>query len=160
MPSNARIEKVGGAGKACWNEATQRDYSPDLSSSRSRGNELGAWRIEVIPSEPAEDDRFLNVLTTMDVGTLAPSVEKLESESLVGAYVAGHAVLFHKASGILHQASFELPSAASCVLVCDVKPGLWSVTGSDGITQRCYVSKESGCLYLEEQAGLVHIRCD
>ena len=160
LPQNARIEKVGGPDKACWNEATQRDYSPDLSSKRSRGDELGAWRIEVIPSEPAEDDRFLNVLTTMDVGTSAPKVEKLESETLVGAYVVGHAVLFNKTDAILDRASFEVPGAASCVLVCGVKPGSWSVTGSDGVTRKCDVSKESGCLYLKEQAGLVQMRRD
>ena len=159
-PSNARIEKVGGTDKACWNEATQRDYSPDLSGSRARGDELGAWRIEIIPSEPAEDDRFLNVLTTMDVGTLPLKVEKLESESLVGAYVAGYAVLFNKTNGVLDQASVKLPGAVSCVVVCGVKPGSWSVTGSDGVTQKYDVSEESGCLYLEEQAGLIQMRCD
>jgi heparin/heparan-sulfate lyase len=160
LPSNAQIEKAGGPSRLCWNEAMQRDYSPDMSSTRSRGDELGAWRIEIIPSEPAEDDRFLNILTTMDVGTLAPEVVKLESESLVGAYVAGHAVLFHKGNGISDQASFELPGAASCVVVCGVKPGLWSVTRSDGIIQKYDVSQESGCLYLEEQVGLVHMECD
>jgi hypothetical protein len=158
LPANARIDKVGGPGKSCWNEATQRDYTPDMSSSRSRGDELGAWRIEIIPSKPAEDDRFLNVLTMMDVGNLAPKVERLESETLVGAHVAGHAVLFHKADGVLDQAAFELPSETSCVVVCGVKPGLWSVTGSNGVVQKHEVSEESRCLYLEDQAGLVQMR--
>jgi len=158
LPQNARIEKVGSPDKACWNEATQRDYSPDLSSSRSRGDELGAWRIEMVPSEPAEEALFLNVLTTMDAGMLAPRVEKLEFGALVGAYVAGHAVLFDKTDGIIEQASFQLPGAASCVVVCGIKPGLWCVTGSDGITQKCDVSKESRCLYLERQSGLILLR--
>ncbi|MDP6041700.1 MAG: heparinase II/III family protein, partial [Candidatus Latescibacteria bacterium] len=50
LPSEVTIEKVGGSGKECWNEATQKNYVVDLSGSRAKGDELGAWRIEVIPT--------------------------------------------------------------------------------------------------------------
>jgi len=154
LPLNAQIEKVGGSGKECWNEATQRNYAVDMSGSRARGDELGAWRVEVIPSETATDDRFLNVLTAMDVGISAPKVEKLEFDSLIGASAAGHTVLFNKGDEELDQISFELPGSGSCaILVCGVKPGAWSMMGPDGVRKAFDVSEEVGCLFVEGQAG-------
>ena len=156
LPLAATIEKVGGAGKACWNEATQKNYAVDLSGPRARGDELGAWRIEVVPSIPSAADQFLHVLTAMDVGTEAPGVEKLAADGLVGAHVANHVVWFNSADGPLVEASFEL-SADSHVLVCGVRAGAWSVTGSDGTTQTLEVDDASGCLYFEGRAGSVRM---
>ena len=113
-----------------------------------------------MPSEPAAEDRFLNVLTTMDVGTPAPTVKKLESESLIGTYVAGHAVLFNKSDEVLDQASFELPGAGShAVLVCGVKPGSWSIVGSDRRIEISSVSEAGKCLYFRGRPGRYQLHC-
>jgi hypothetical protein len=71
LPSNPEIGLVGGPGKEFW--INGRNYG---SSVRDRKDwdyslvdqpylttgEMGAWRIEISPKEPAENDVFLNVI--------------------------------------------------------------------------------------------------
>ena len=154
LPSKARIEKVGGPGKECWNEAMQTNYGVDLSGPRAKGDELGAWRIEVMPAQPATDDRFLNVLTAMDAGTSAPKIEGLESDALVGACVARHVVLFNATDERRDQVSFALPDADSyAILICGLTPGVWMITKPDGAVQTREVSNTGKCLYLDGDGG-------
>jgi len=58
LPKNPIITKIGGPGKECWVDGgnwpslEEREWPP----------EAGAWRLEVSPSEPANEDLFLHVL--------------------------------------------------------------------------------------------------
>ncbi len=159
LPSVTHIEKVGGDGRECWNEATQTNYVVDMTDRRAAGDELGAWRIEVIPAEPSEEDLFLNVLTAMDVGTVAPEVVLVEADGLVGARTVGQTVLFSRAEEPLREASFELEGdGEQRALICGVEPGEWEIGGPRGMGETYRVTDEGKCLYIQGEAGEYRVR--
>jgi hypothetical protein len=76
--------------KTFWGQELER-----LEPSNSRHVVPGGWRMEVSPSEPALDDRFLHLLEIGDRDAHAPGltrIEPLEGSRLAGA-VAGDVVL-------------------------------------------------------------------
>ena len=69
LPAGADLRKVGGPGREFW--ASGKNWELDrkfLANAAARAREIGVgpyfgnWRIEVSPSRPAADDRFLHVL--------------------------------------------------------------------------------------------------
>ncbi len=69
LPAGASIAKVGGPGREFWASGKNWELDPRfLSNAKKRAKEYGIgpyfgnWRIEVSPSVPAADDRFLHVL--------------------------------------------------------------------------------------------------
>lgn len=58
----ARVEKVGGPGQEFAVQGVNYPNVPLATNADLLGFELGAWRIEVSPATPAEQDHFLHVL--------------------------------------------------------------------------------------------------
>jgi hypothetical protein len=152
LPEHATLTVVGGPGKEFWVESAQRN----LLTTKKPPAEAGAWRVEVSPATPAAEDVFLHVLTVMDASTTeGPTVRKLEGTGLVGVQVLNRAVLFSREGKALEQASFTLAGPGDVkALVCDLKPGRWTVT-RDGtaIVSNASVDPQGECLYFTANAG-------
>jgi len=160
LPADARLVKVGGPGKECWNEVTQKNYKPTAGAQYNWPREelAGAWRVEVVPARPATRDQFLNVLTVMDKGTPSPPVTMLRGEGLVGARALGHAVLFNDSAELLTAASFEVSGKGRTkTLVCGLAPGNWRVEGPD-VTRTVQIDETRKCAYLSAAPGRYALR--
>ncbi|MDH7571106.1 MAG: hypothetical protein QHJ73_16140, partial [Armatimonadota bacterium] len=158
LPTAPRIEKVGGPGKECWNEVTSRNY-PSGKKGREGRVELGGWRIEVIPSRPAREDRFLHVLTVMDVGTPAPPVAAIETAEFAGARVLDRVVLFGQGDASFSSAELEVPGQGDAeVLAIGVPPGRWEVTTPGGRTLTLSADAHGKCVWFRTPAGRVRLR--
>jgi len=152
LPEQAGITKIGGPGKEFWVESVQRNFP----TTKKPPAELGAWRVEVLPSALAESDLFLHVMTVMDADTTrGPTVTMVEGTNVVGVHLLDRAVFFARRNLLLRQADFELTGEGEQrVLVCDLAPGLWSVE-KDG--QPMLVSarpdSDGNCLSFSGEAG-------
>ena len=62
-PGNAEISKIGGPGKDFYVFGTNYPNEP---RRKDPANEKGAWRIEICPAAPSEEDIFLNVIQITD----------------------------------------------------------------------------------------------
>jgi len=159
LPAEPRIDVVGGPGRECYCEATQTNYVADVTGPRARGDELGAWRIEVSPSVSARADEFLNVLTTMDWGTPGPEVQQIETDALAGACTAGQVALFNRADVRLDRVAVDLPGEGDlAVFVSGLAQGTWSIGGPGGEYAQQTVTDEGGCLYFRGRAGQCRLR--
>jgi heparin/heparan-sulfate lyase len=151
LPAQATITKVGGPGKEFWVESVQKNYA----TTKNPPAEPGAWRVEVSPSVSATSDQFLHVMTVMDASVPnGPEVLMLDGDDLIGARLLDRVVLFSKSGELLTRAAFSLagPSPTK-VLVCDLRPGRWSVT-KDGAPLRTLQADGAGrCLYFQAGAG-------
>ena len=160
---NRVITKVGGPGKEFWVDGENYPVSPaDLS------REAGAWRIELSPIAPAVEDRFLNVMQVADAsraGEPGPDplpVTRIDEAPVVGVAIAESVVLFSQ-SGDLIDASFTFRAPVGSgpsldLLVTDLAPGGWRVTGPDGrvsmrkidaAAKSCWLSGPAGAYRLE-----------
>jgi heparin/heparan-sulfate lyase len=149
LPAEATITAVGGPGKEFWVEGAGKNYA----TTKKAPAEPGAWRVEVSPTQPAAEDRFLHVLTVMDPETPAPSVTLVTGEGLVGAALLDRVVLFAQGEGPADRASFTLTGPQRQVLVCGLAAGPWRVRrdGQEAATHA--VTTEGHCLSFEGAAG-------
>ncbi|MBN1671258.1 MAG: heparinase II/III family protein [Kiritimatiellae bacterium] len=155
LPAEARIVKVGGPGKECWNEATQKNYPATAGAQYSWPREelVGAWRIEVMPGRPSKQDHFLNVLTVMDKGAPPPAVTPLRGAGLAGARALDCAVLFNETAAPLTAAAFDIPGEQpAALLVCGLAPGTWQVAGPRAGTA-ARVTEQARCLFFRAEPG-------
>lgn len=92
--------------KAFWGE----NFEKILSSNRTNVVP-GAWRIEVSPAQPAEEDFFLHVLEIGDQGaTGRKRTALLDGVNMLGAaYEHGPAVLFCSEGSVLNRGEVSLP---------------------------------------------------
>jgi heparin/heparan-sulfate lyase len=154
LPAKAAIRKVGGPGKEFWVESVGKNYA----TTKKAPAEPGAWRVEVSPAAGAAPDQLLHVMTVMDASTAhGPAVSLVDGDGVVGARLLDRIVLFSKSGDALGRAAFEVSSGAAKVLVCDLKPGLWSVrrAGAQQVS-RLRVDDDGRCLYFDAQPG----RCE
>ena len=103
LPEDPKLRRMW---KLFWGE----DFDRILPSNR-KNVVPGAWRIEVSPSEPAEEDLFLHVLEIGDKGTTGKnSVELLDGASLKGAACErGPLVLFSATGSPIFSGEVSLP---------------------------------------------------
>ena len=155
---NLEITPVGGPGKEFWVFGT--NYINDFPSTK----EQGAWRIEVSPSQAAEQDIFLNVMQLKDMdGPEALPTYLVDSDSLVGAQIKDWVVLFSKNGQRLSE-ELVMPSApvvseASASLhyvIADLAAGDWVAERGD-VREQYVVTEESGVLHLTEVSTPVRL---
>jgi hypothetical protein len=96
-----------------WKVFYGEDFA-ELWKSNRKNVVPGAWRVEVSPSTPAEEDFFLHILEIGDRGTTGHKrVELLEGINFAGAAVeGGPAVLFSTASAVITEGEATLPGIA------------------------------------------------
>jgi len=106
--------------KAFWGD----DFSKILRSNR-KNVVPGGWRIEVAPSEPAEEDFFLHVLEIGNQGTTGNKRAKLlDGVNFVGAaFEGGPMVLFGSTGTVVSRGEASLPDL-SCrsLIITSVQP--------------------------------------
>jgi len=151
IPEKVNITKVGGPGKEFWVESIGRNFA----TSKGGAAEPGNWRIEISPEQPAKSDAFLHVLTMMDdTVSKGPSVQRIKSESLIGVQMLNLAVLFGRTDELLQRAEFVLDGTAlTKMLICSLRPGLWSVTRDGEQITMTRATDEGRCIYLEAMPG-------
>jgi hypothetical protein len=157
LPDKVNIGKVGGPGKEFWIESTQTNYA---AKSRSDAAEPGAWRIEVSPTVKSESDVFLHVLSVMDKTTpKGPEVQRIEKGDLVGAKALDVAILFSKSGQTLEIAEFDIAGEGMTkILVCDLKPGVWSIKRDDAEVGEARATEQGRCIYFKGLAGSYELK--
>jgi hypothetical protein len=95
--------------KTFWGEDLSK-----ISPSNRRNVVPGAWRIEVSPSVPAEEDFFLHVFEIGDIGTTGKrKVALIEGVNVTGAVSEqGPCVLFATSEGASRGGEVSLPELA------------------------------------------------
>jgi heparin/heparan-sulfate lyase len=157
---NRQLETIGGPGKEFLVAGENFPNDQDHDRAQRSSQEPGAWRIEISPKQPAAEDRFLNVMQVTDRidGRTLP-VGRFESGSLIGCRIgaedADWLVLF-PANGREQQQpiSFDLSGKRKCrFLVCDLKPGVWTVTAPGAEPRSIQVTADSKTAWLEGPPG-------
>jgi hypothetical protein len=106
--------------KTFWGESFNR-----ILRSNVKAVVPGAWRMEVSPAKPAQEDEFLHVLEIGDLASFHPAEVRLaEGKNLKGAFIAGGtAVLFAAGVPDLNEREIRTPDvAARALLILGVKP--------------------------------------
>jgi hypothetical protein len=104
LPSDPRLLHMW---KAFWGQDLAR-----LESSNRKHVVPGSWRVEVSPSQPAEEDLFLHVLEIGNTGVTGKKAVKLiDGFGMTGAAFDGSpAVLFSSSGKDIRQAEVSFPS--------------------------------------------------
>ena len=148
LPEAVRLTKVGGPGRECWNATTGENYMPK-TNRRPESSEIGAWRIEIVPTTDAAQHRFLTIMAAMDQGAEAPLVEAICAPDAWGARVLNRAVIFRAGEASAEPLLFTVPGKDNAAtLVCGLAPGTWTTSAPDGRRTTQVVSGASHCAYL------------
>lgn len=179
LPENPQTQKVGGEGKRYWVNLSGPDTSAGVNFdtktpvSENDPIEAGWGRIEISPSTPSLEDKFLNVLAVSDADSTAAVLESelIDGENLIGVKTANKVIMFADMADpanseqreqtkqrVTQNASFTVPGNASenvDILVAGVKAGVWSV--SDGTTTRTIKAGENeATLYFEGKGATTY----
>lgn len=157
-PENPKFELIGGEGRQFEVNGTNMD-APLLKDAAEWGN----WRIEISPSAEAKQDMFLNVMYFTDYDKNLPELPTIKENqgNFVGVTIMDRVVLFSKDAKDASTA-FSLNirdnnnGGKMSVLVADVAPGMWKVTGN-GVDQYVKVEEDECALYFEALPGTVNI---
>jgi heparin/heparan-sulfate lyase len=117
LPDEKRLRHMW---KSFWGD----DFSEILSSNH-KNVVPGAWRVEVSPSEPAEEDFFLHVFEIGNQGTTGHKrVKLLEGANLAGAaFESGPAVVFSTAASEIDTGEVSLPDlGCDSLLITSLQP--------------------------------------
>lgn len=153
---NLSIEKVGGAGKEFY--VFGENY-PNFATTRPDPcNERGAWRVELSPVSPNQEDCFLNVIQVSDRGLKKDlPVSRICGEGAEGALVGNRGVVFSNDCGRTSKGySFELSSQYvkkhKCkkfkLLFTGLDKGEWIVRKNGKTIGKFSVNESDGTIYL------------
>ena len=144
------MTKVGGPGREFWIESAQRNYP----TTKGGAAEPGAWRIEVSSSTPRHSDLFLHVMTVMDAHvSLEAPARLLSSRNMVGASLPDVVVFFSLDGRLLEAAQIPSDGSNKPTLICDLTPGLWSVRGQSGATEKVLIDEQGKLVFLDRLEG-------
>lgn len=142
---------VGGKDKECW--VVDRNIPFDFEGRVEGVNvaynaEHGLGRLEISPKAPSKENTFLTVMyvgphtdcspyLNFDTNILQPFHEAvaLESETVLGTAILGHAVLFAKnGESITDDFTVEIPESTKKCLVFGLRAGKWKTSTGMEIT--------------------------
>ena len=155
LKDNLKIEKVGGDN----NQFSVFGYNYPNAVKSESALEPGAWRVQISPKTPKNEDSFLNVMQVMDnEGGPAPlATEMIDSGNMVGAKIADRVALFSKSGDRLSSTvTINVYGNEDNLqyVVTDLAAGYWTVakTGQTATTQ-IKVLEENGMLSFNGPAG-------
>ena len=124
---NLDINTIGGPGKEFW---VNGENYPNEPRTPDPTNEKGAWRVELSPKSPANEDYFLNVIQVAD--NKCKNMHKatlLKSDNTVGVVISDRIVTFSKDSNTLSgKFSIDINGEGTFkIVMTDMKPGTWQV---------------------------------
>lgn len=152
--NNLEVSTVGGPGKEFWVFGT--NYESEPRYPRGNSYERAAWRVELSPEQPAEENYFLNVMQVMENKSQKLSVGKIEGERIVGVRIADRIVFLSKSSERIDSSlSFSIQEEGNFkILITDLSPGTWLVMKDNKIVSPAVsVRSDDGILYLEGKRG-------
>lgn len=108
LPTDPRLLHMW---KAFWGQDLTK-----MERSNRKNVVPGSWRIEVSPSQPAEEDFFLHVLEIGNAGTTGKKqVQLIDGAGMLGAaFESGPVVMFSSSGQVIDHAEVSLPG-----LTCD-----------------------------------------
>jgi hypothetical protein len=132
LPASATIRKVGGTGYEFWVDDPGQNYPPGDAVAQA-DIEAGAWRVEVIPTKPAQTDIFLHVLSLADASvSAAPVATRIDATAMSGAEVSNRVVLFSKTGALVNNVTYTVSSSGTVRhLLTGIAPGTYSITQND-----------------------------
>lgn len=170
LPHEARLEKIGGAGRRFWNKDQNWPFMQDDPTIRVTADtvnrrvnpdnslEAGWGRVEISPESTHEVDYLLNVMYVCDADQHTP-VEKatlIETETIAGAKLFDRVVLFHKEKARTKDAiAFQVPGdeVALKMNVAGLETGVWSIRAGKKEIGTKVASKDGGMIYFTAPAG-------
>jgi heparin/heparan-sulfate lyase len=156
LPSarNYKLQMVGGPGAEFFVDG--KNYAITQPVDEGAG-----WRLELSPTLPQKQDRFLVVMQVHDdQPSLHPlPVSSLETRDCVGFQIADHAVLFPKGDGSMKEPlTLTLPQGGVMILtVTGLTAGTWSVKDQSS-TRQVVVTGEGHLAYCEGLSGSVELK--
>jgi heparin/heparan-sulfate lyase len=154
-PDNLTMETIGGPGKEFW--IFGKNYP---NATVPPDPEVGGWRVQISPKQPAAEDLFLNVLQPTDDGKPV-AVRALDARPMVGVEIADRVVLFNRESiRMAKPFTFEAQGRGTLkFLLTDLGEGNWQVwRGGQIVKPAMEVSAVSGTLYFESPPGRYTLR--
>nr|MDD6336136.1 heparinase II/III family protein [bacterium] len=133
LPEDAQMEAIGGE---------EREFEVDGVCFPAHGygdeysQEGGAWRVEVRPGTPRQEDTFLHVLQVQDAdNTLAPlTAAKVEQPGIVGAVIGCDMVLFNTYHGPRRDVTLEVPDGVKWLFFAGLEDAFYRLE-NDGKSQ-------------------------
>jgi heparin/heparan-sulfate lyase len=156
---NAIFTKVGGPGKEFWVFGT--NWENEQRTSRENSYERAAWRIEVTPRIPSEEDYFLNVMQVSDANSNEKlDVRKVEGDKVTGVQISDRIVMFSRASEKIEgRFTFKVRDEKSYkILLTDLSPGTWQVLRDNKVVSTVRTCVEAGTIYFEGGKGRYTVR--
>ena len=124
-------------------------------------NEGGGSRLEISPKVQSKEDLFLNVMQVSDADQENVfEVNKLESDTHVGAVIADRAVLFAKQKDrISSEISFTIePEGTYQITVADCKEGVWEIYSGGKLLCTATASAEGGVVSFDGASGIYTLK--
>lgn len=159
--ANATLEKIGGTGRDFW--VFGKNYTNDLPAGalERTSKEPGAWRIELTPKAPAEEDVFFTVMQTTDRRSSSRwPVQRLEAGERIGCIISGPEArwvisLRKDNARSARSTDLTISNGTACrVLVTDLAPGRWQAKRAGNSDVRDFTATaESGAGWFEGAAG-------
>ncbi|MEI7730236.1 MAG: heparinase II/III family protein [Verrucomicrobiota bacterium] len=154
---NYALKMLGGPGAQYL--ADGKNYP--ISQSSGSDDEGAGWRLELSPTLPQKQDRFLVVMQVHDnqPASRPLPVTSLETADCIGFQIADHAVLFPKGDGLLEGAiTLDLPGNHPMkVTVTGLAAGSWSAQGQ-GNTLQGPVTEAGHLAHFDALAGKVELK--
>lgn len=153
--NNQELTPVGGPGKEFW--VFNKNYDNESTDKTGESTyERAAWRIELSPKIPAQENYFLNVMQIMENNGQKLSIKKIDGDRITGIRIADRIVLVSKTcEGIDASFSFSVREEGNFkILLTDLLPGTWQVIKDTRIViPEAFVKREDGVLYFEGTNG-------
>jgi heparin/heparan-sulfate lyase len=88
LPTNAVLDKIGGPGKEFWNDGRNWPIPTNTPDPIPQTELMGAWRMEISPAAPAQDDDFLHLIEVggLDKTNMTPA-RLVRDEGRVGVEI-------------------------------------------------------------------------
>ncbi len=158
-PENRQLDLIGGPGREFWVFGT--NYANEPANPDKGSYEIGKWRVQITPRQPAVTDLLLNVLQVTDreqPGHLP--VRRLETDDRVGCVLqtdqCNWIVLLRRDVARSSQAvQVDVPARGHCrLLVTDLKPGVWQARhANESKIRELKVTNAMGAAWLDGPTG-------
>ena len=158
-PTDAKIEKIGGAGKQWMINGT--NYVPNEKTSANANEDLnyGWGRVEVSPGKEAKEDYFLNAMYVSDADSEAAlkQAELIETDEVLGARLSDRAAVFAKNKERINgSVAFTIPGSGEVkAAVAGLAAGAWTVSVNGAEIGAQIATQDGGIIYFTAPAGLV-----
>ena len=152
---NLELTPVGGPGKEFW--VFGRNYENESRDKSGESTyERAAWRIEISPKIPAQENYFLNVMQIMENDGRKLTISKIDGDGITGVRISDRIVFVSKTSEVI-DSSFTFPvqeEGKFKILLTDLVAGTWQVLRDNNVViPSASVKEDDGVIYFEGTKG-------